>query len=166
MVDSARSSAKRIGITGHQGMPDNTRELVRAALLEILTPYAPGLVGVTCLADGADQLFARVVLSLGGKLEVIVPADEYRDSLAPAAQVEYDDLIDRASHVEHLPFFASTEEAHMAGGQAVVDHSDILVAIWDGLPARGLGGTADVVAYAKRYGVPVEVVWPPGSSRS
>jgi hypothetical protein len=30
----------------------------------------------------------------------------------------------------------------------VLRGSDLLVAVWDGLPARGLGGTADVVQVA------------------
>jgi hypothetical protein len=30
--------------------------------------------------------------------------------------------------------------------------------LWDGQPARGHGGTADVVAYAREGGVPVKVV--------
>jgi hypothetical protein len=46
-----------------------------------------------------------------------------------------------------------------------VDRSDVLLAVWDGRPARGFGGTGDVVAYARRRGVPVEVVWPRGAER-
>lgn len=42
---------------------------------------------------------------------------------------------------------------------------DELIAVWDGKPARGYGGTADVVAYAERTGVPVRVLWPEGASR-
>jgi hypothetical protein len=30
------------------------------------------LVGVSCLSDGADQFFARAVVNLGGKLEIII----------------------------------------------------------------------------------------------
>jgi hypothetical protein len=46
-----------------------------------------------------------------------------------------------------------------------VDRSSVLVAVWDGQPARGLGGTADVVAYARQRGVPMEVIWPRGATR-
>jgi hypothetical protein len=52
----------------------------------------------------------------------------------------------------------------MAGGRAVVDRSDVLMAVWDGQPARGLAGTADVGAYARERGVPVEVIWPEGAT--
>ena len=43
--------------------------------------------------------------------------------------------------------------------------ADLLIAVWDGLPARGLGGTADVVAYARDHGIPVSVIWPEGARR-
>lgn len=53
----------------------------------------------------------------------------------------------------------------MAGGRVVVDRSARLLAVWDGQPARGHGGTAGVVAYARKRGVPVEVIWPEGAAR-
>ncbi|GAA2994425.1 hypothetical protein GCM10010519_29600 [Streptomyces lactacystinicus] len=43
-----------------------------------------------------------------------------------------------------------------------VHHVHKLLAVWDGLPARGQGETADVVALARSRGVPVEIVWPEG----
>ncbi|HEX9358560.1 MAG TPA: hypothetical protein VF933_32700, partial [Streptosporangiaceae bacterium] len=65
----------RIAITGHRGLPAATERLVDRAIREQLAAYAEDdLVGVSALADGADQLFARAVLDAGGRLEVIVPA--------------------------------------------------------------------------------------------
>lgn len=135
------------------------------ALRDTLLQYSDGMVGVSCLADGADQLFAHIVVDLGHTLEVVVPAKQYRDGLSPAAQPTYDRLIAKAIHVDQLHYVESTEEAHMAGGKAIVDRSDLLLAVWDGKPARGYGGTADVVTYAKSRGVPVLVIWPEGASR-
>jgi hypothetical protein len=155
-------------MTGHQGLPAPTAELVTAALRNTLRAYTPGLVAVTMLGPGADQLFARVVLELGGTLEVVQPTTgmQYRDSFEdPAARAGYDELYGQASHVQVVEHPESTEQAHMDGGRAVVDRSSVLVAVWDGKPARGLGGTADVVAYARERGVPVTVVWPEGATR-
>jgi hypothetical protein len=144
----------------------HTQALVAEALREALEPYVGAdLVGVTCLADGPDQLLACAVLDLGGRLEVVVPAERYRDGLEPDEQRGYDELFAKAGHVERLPFVESTEQAHLAAGQAVVDRSDRLLAVWDGQPARGIGGTADVVKYARKKGVPVVVVWPDGATR-
>ena len=156
-----------IGFSGHQGLPPATRDLVAAELRAKLEQLAgPELIGVTMLGPGADQLFARIVLELGGQLYVVIPAKRYRDGFEdPEARQEYDRLYPMAGSFEVLEYVESTEEAHMAGGRAVVDNSDLFVAVWDGRPARGHGGTADVVAYARERGVPVEVIWPEGASR-
>jgi hypothetical protein len=157
-----------VGMTGHQGLPTPTAELVTAALRDTLRPHALNLVGVTMLGPGADQLFARVVLALGGTLNVVQPTVgmQYRDGFEDeAARRSYDELYGQASHVQVLEHTEPTEQAHMDGGRAVVDRASVLVAVWDGRPSRGLGGTADVVAYARERGVPVEVIWPEGASR-
>jgi hypothetical protein len=155
-----------VGMTGHQGLPTPTAELVKATLRDTLSVYTPNLVGVTMLGPGADQLFARLVLELGGALYVVVPAAEYRDGFEdPDAQAGYDELYGRASYFEALEHMESTEQAHMDGGKVVVDRSSVLVAVWDGEPSRGLGGTADVVSYARQRGVPVEIIWPEGATR-
>jgi hypothetical protein len=157
-----------VGMTGHQGLPARTAELVTAALRDTLRSYALNLVGVTMLGPGADQLFARVVLELGGVLYVVQPTVgmQYRDSFPDAeARRGYDELYGQASHVEALEHTESTEQAHMDAGRVVVDRSNALVAVWDGQPARGLGGTADVVTYARQRGIPVTVIWPEGATR-
>jgi hypothetical protein len=160
-------SVRMIGFSGHQGLPPATTDLVAAELRAKLKPLAgPELIGVTMLGPGADQLFARIVLELSGHLYVVVPAKRYRDGFEdPEARREYDRLYPMANYFEALEYVESTEEAHMAGGRVVVDRSDQLLAVWDGKPARGHGGTADIVAYARELGVSVEVIWPERASR-
>jgi hypothetical protein len=113
----------------------------------------------------ADQIFARAVIDLGGKLEVIVPAEEYRAGLPAEAHAEYDDLLARAVSVHLLPFTESTPESPMAASKLMIDQVDELYAVWDGKPARAYGGTADVVAYACDHNTPVKVIWPVGATR-
>jgi hypothetical protein len=55
--------------------------LIDRAIRTELTQFQEGdgsLVGISCLADGADQLFARAVVDMGGALEVVIPAERYR----------------------------------------------------------------------------------------
>jgi hypothetical protein len=47
----------------------------------------------------------------------------------------------------------------------MVKRADLLIAVWDGQPARSWGGTADVVAKARQLGLPVTVIWPNGATR-
>lgn len=158
----------RVGGTGHQGLPPDSVKVVDQALRDQLARYAPrDLLGITMLGPGADQLFARAILDVGGLLHVVIPAAKYRDGFEDEdARRGYDELMDRATYTERLEYVESTEESHMAGGRTVVDNSDVLVAVWDGKPARGRGGTADVVAYAREVGTPVEVIWPDGATRT
>ena len=143
------------GCSGARGSELARRPTLRWVQQERLTDLSPRLV--------LPHLTVWVIS--GGTLEVVVPAAQYRDVLDPDEQRGYDELLAKAKHVERLPFAESTEQAHLAGGQAVVDGCERLVAVWDGQPARGIGGTADVVSYARQKGVPVAVLWPEGATR-
>ena len=155
----------RIAISGHRGLPGPTARLVDEAIRAALAEHAPEVTGISCLADGGDQIFARAVSELGGILEVVIPAAEYRDGLPADAHPEYDDLFAQAAAVRRLPFTESTSESHMAASKLMIETADELYAVWDGKPARSYGGTADVVAYARERGTPVRVIWPDGAQR-
>jgi hypothetical protein len=155
----------RVAVSGHRGLSAGTVRLVDEAVRAALREKGAGVTGLSCLADGADQIFARAVLDAGGGIEVVVPALQYRQGLPAAALGEYDRLIGRAVAVHRLPFTESTSEAHMAASELMVGMAGELWAVWDGKPARAYGGTADVVGYARGRGVPVRVVWPVGARR-
>ena len=155
-----------VAVTGHRGFDERTSRLVDDALRKHLASVAPGeLVGISCLADGADQLFARAVVDAAGRLIVVVPAAQYRAGLPESCHAEYDALMASASDVWRLDFVESTSEAHMAASRRMIEGASELVAVWDGQPARGHGGTADVVTAAREHGLAVTVMWPDGASR-
>jgi len=155
----------RIAISGHRGLPAPTARLVDEAIRAALAGQASDVTGISCLADGADQIFARAVTDLGGTLEVVIPAAQYREGLPADSHPGYDDLLAQAAAARQLPFTESTSESHMAASKLMVDAADELYAVWDGKPARAYGGTADVVAYAREHGTPVRVIWPDGAQR-
>lgn len=155
----------RIAVSGHRGLNAQTTNLISQAIHEKLSGQPADVTGLSILADGADQIFARAVVDSGGTLEVIIPAEEYRAGLPAEAHAEYDDLLARAVIVHLLPFAESTPESHMAASKLMVDQADELYAVWDGKPARAYGGTADVVAYARGHGTPIEIIWPAGATR-
>jgi hypothetical protein len=82
---------------------------------------------------------------------------EYRASLANSqARERFDNLIDRASCVLELPGHSERLlDAYVMTGRATVSHCDILIAVWDGLPPRGRGGTGEVVQLAITRGTAV-----------
>jgi hypothetical protein len=152
----------RIAVSGHRGLPGPTLRLIDQAIRAALAERAPDVAGLSCLADGADQIFARAVTDL----KVVVPAAEYRAGLPAHSQPGYDDaLFAQAAAVRRLPFTESTPDPHMAAGKLTVDKADELYALWDGKPARAYGGTADIAAYARERSTPVRVIWPNGTQR-
>lgn len=53
-------------------------------------------MGVTCLARGADQVFAHVVFDLGGTIEVVLPAADYSESKIKPDNANEFDVVDAA----------------------------------------------------------------------
>ncbi|MFI6640222.1 hypothetical protein [Streptomyces sp. NPDC050504] len=156
----------RVGITGHRGLPPEVEQEVRRALVEAVKAYDPAeLVGLSCIADGPDTWFAQAVLDHGGQIEVVLPAEQYRADLPDWHHPTYDELLRRAAAVHRTGLDGSDSQAHMAGSELLVDQADELLAVWDGQPARGYGGTADVVVYAEGRRVPLRVLWPEGATR-
>jgi len=144
----------RVGITGHQRLDDhNDWQWVEREINNVLSHLGGHLVGITSLAIGADQLFARAVLQHAGELEVIVPFEDYeRTFLDESARTEYKDLLRAASKADVLKTTGSDEEAYLAAGKLLVERSDLVIAVWNGKPAAGLGGTADIVRYTRDRG--------------
>jgi hypothetical protein len=156
----------KVGFTGHQDLPAGAPAYVRERLERFAGEVATPLEGICSLAAGADQLFAEVVFTAGGALHVIVPSAAYESSFASEeARIRYRDLLERAHFVETLAFAVPGSTAYMAAGRRIVDLCDHLVAVWDGQPARGPGGTADIVVYARSLSRPMTIVWPPGTTR-
>lgn len=157
----------RVGITGHQDIPARAEREIESRMREALVRHRePALVGVGSLAAGSDQLFARLVLELGGALEVVVPCEAYETTFTTAHEREaYESGLAAARSVDRLPYAAPSEDAFLAAGVAVIERCDLLLAVWDGQPARGLGGTGDVVGRARNVGREVVVIWPTGLTR-
>lgn len=156
-----------IGCTGHQTLSTLTRRRVAASIATEIAKFEDELVGLCSLAVGADQIFAHVLLASGGRLHAVIPCQGYAGTFDDeAARQEFERLLSAAHEVTELPFSEPSEEAFMAAGRMVADQCDLLLAVWDGQPAAGLGGTGDIVSHATDRGKAVGILWPEGSSRS
>ena len=163
----------RIGVTGHRQLadPDALLPAVRTAIQGLVERFLgpgaePALLVVSALAEGADRLVATEVLAgPDATLEAALPLPpgEYVDDFSGEdSKAEFSDLLGRAASVWLARPGASRDEAYERAGRHVVDRADVLIALWDGEPPRGRGGTATVVAYAREQGVPV--AWVPTSA--
>jgi hypothetical protein len=165
------------GVTGHRGdaIPEGSVEALTERLRSVLAKLADAaaavhreeaeffsaeparLLFVSPLADGADQIAAEAALDLGFELHAILPfeREQYRRELGDAARERFDALLARAACVLELPGQEEHRlEAYVMAGRATIAHCDVLVAVWDGLPPRGRGGTGEIVELAMMRGVP------------
>lgn len=118
-------------------------------------------LAISSLAEGADRLFAELALARGYALHAALPfaSRDYETTFADTATTpRYHSLLARAATVTEMPgTLAATKAAYEATGRASVDAAVILVAVWDGKPAAGRGGTPDIIEYALHLGKPV--IW-------
>ena len=172
----------RIGVTGH-------RTLTEVPTLEALTKQAIGAqtwgtapdpsqryTVVSPLAEGADRIVARAVLTYDeSRLDAVLPMvlDDYMEDFHTSeSRLEFRELLARCVQPVYLRSRRIGEEssdpdqqaelrnaAYEAAGRYVVDHCDVLFALWDGHPSRGRGGTTDIVAYAREQRQPVIRIW-------
>ena len=158
----------RYGITGHMDLTPNTVALVDRVIRDVMSAVpAAELIGVSCLAAGADTLFARAVLDLGGALHVVLPSQDYQArKVKPDQRPEFDELVRHALRVHTMPYDTAGPEAYEAANETVLASIDRLIAVWDGRWPVARGGTAAVVQEAGRRGIPVEIVWPDGARRA
>jgi hypothetical protein len=155
----------RLSVTGHRHLAHqpSIAEAVDVVLDRRLGAGASGEIW-SSLAEGADRLVARRVLGrMGGSLVAVLPVDpdDYEDDFETAeSRAEFRDLLAAATRTDVLgpDHTGSRESAYERAGHAVVDASDVLIALWDGEPSRGQGGTADIIHYARARDVDVEVV--------
>lgn len=172
-ADDARRKGRislhvRAGVTGHRSIDQHDPVLTEAigGVLDLLkergrrgTAATPvSLVVVSALAEGADRLVAREALGHRAGLEVILPmpaADYVTDFESGVSRSDFHELLGQASAVTELTAAGTRDLAYERAGQAIVDRCDVLIALWDGQPARGRGGTAEIVSYAQQQGVPV-----------
>jgi hypothetical protein len=157
----------RIAVTGHMNLTPASAPLVYEAIRVALLPFVhDGLTGVSCIARGADSIFAQVVLDLGGQLEVVLPSTTYRQQkVKPDHAPQFDELMQRASTVHALPFAQANRDAYEAANELLLSSADRLLAVWDGQAGVDKGSTASVVVVARQRGLPVDVVWPDGAAR-
>jgi len=152
-----------IGVTGHRNITESP-ELSRGinSAIEEIRRTAPSLRStplilnvLSPLAEGADRLVAREVLKdPESVLEVVLPLaiDEYvKDFETGESRKEFEELLSQARNVRILPSRGSRNQAYQQLGLYVVDQCDALIALWDGKPAAGQGGTAEIVEYARKH---------------
>ncbi len=124
---------------------------------------------VSPLAEGTDRICVEEALELGYQLVCPMPfsQDEFEKDFDPPHALEansrqhFQGLLKRAKEGAGLTKFeldgkrAAFSEAYGAAGRVVLNQSDLLIAVWDGGKAAGIGGTVDTIQQALLFNLPV-----------
>lgn len=165
----------RVAVTGHRPNrlePDTSA--LRERLQEVLQTIAaaverygpaqgrPKLRIVSSLAEGVDRLAAHCALELGYTLQAPLPLPraEYEEDFAGAVSLaEFRELLARAEAVFELEGAPPHRDfAYRAAGHIALQQCDVLLAVWDGEPSRGVGGTSELIDLAEEIHRPVMYV--------
>jgi len=147
----------KIGVSGHRTLPEDGRlaDLLQQAHRRIRDGHPGRPLGfVTPLAEGADRIVPAVFGSFeGARLPLLVELpleihDYLQDFAAESSKQEFLCLLRGADEVRYSHPAQTREGAYLDVGRRVVDASDLMIFLWDGQPARGTGGTAEIVRYA------------------
>jgi hypothetical protein len=165
----------RVGVSGHRvppKLPTQSEVPLRAQLDRVLAAMVDAarqvesdaaieFIVVSSLAEGADRIVAEAALAVGFRLQVVLPLNrtEYaRDFETQASRAAFKRLLDRAAAVFEMDGAADERpRAYEAAGLFMLANIDLLIAIWDGEQAAGVGGTAEIVNRAIADGI--FVVW-------
>jgi len=153
-----------VGFTGHRqvAQPALIAEAIAEALQFIQQHSSGEWVALASVAQGSDQLFVRAALDRGMSWHAILPlpSAEFARDFPSAEWQQVQALLGRAEHlqVSNENSEVPREDAYLDCGLETVNGSDLLIAVWDGEPARGKGGTADVVEFARSLSRPLLII--------
>jgi hypothetical protein len=176
--DARPPLALRVGVTGHRDMPETNAPALQAAVGNALmvidrtlraiaqrqdvgklyAPTPPVIRLVSPLAEGADRLLAQVAIAHGWQLAVPMPftRDEYEKDFPASTQVFAELLAHAGAEAVELDGSRDAEnQAYLAVGRFVLGNSDVLIAVWNGKDAKGVGGTGQIATEAHGAGIPV-----------
>lgn len=139
----------KVGITGHQKRDGIQWPWVRETICAELRRAGNVTRALSSLAVGSDQEFATAAISLGIPVTAVIPLEGYERFFEGPAVAWYQQLLGQCE-VMQLHWQGEPERAFFEAGKFVVDHCDMLFAVWDGRKAEGLGGTGDIVDYARQ----------------
>lgn len=170
-----------IGITGHRDIElatESALEIERSieriisrlgvALNEHVTrPFfqaVPALQVMSMGAQGADLLAMRAAERLQVDTTYVLPygLDQFRKDFESSPYLAlFEAHVAAARRRLELPGTPSEgPRSYERANAVIISNADILIAVWNGLRARGVGGTADVVQQAFDRGMPIFAIDP------
>lgn len=150
-----------IGFTGHREIKDAATVIkgINDALDRIASLRNP-IAGVSSAASGSDTLFLEEINKRNIPFFLLLPfhRSQFKKDFTPTDWQRVEPILAKALNIEELGDSENTDEAYMETGIRVVNQADIIIAVWNCMSARGMGGTAEVIEYARKLGKPIIII--------
>ena len=163
---SASNQLRRLWILGFAGhrtlaVPAAISHSIRCAIEDFRKQVDGDVIGRASAAAGADLLFLEACRDAGLPYSVVLPFTENRfrgDFETEAEWSHVKSLINSAASVEIAPGHEGAPEAYHLASREILDVADAMLFVWDGKPARGIGGTGETVIDARDRCVPHRII--------
>jgi hypothetical protein len=172
-----------IGVTGHrqnaridanpaaiaanvQGILTRLRDGVISVCADskFLYPADPVLRVVGMAAEGADLIAMKAAHDLCLPVACVLPfpIEEYRRDIAGTPSIGlFDEMMGVSDSKLQLPGTRGEgARSYERANDVIISNCDLLIAVWDGMEARGRAGTGDVVEQAFERQIPIVVIDP------
>ncbi len=154
----------KIGVTGHRDLKQEClsyyKEQVYSLLIDLKREHTKVVV-YSPLSDGADRLVVKegIKLDIPFIVALPMPKDKYIVDFNNDSLEEFDRLLNQAQDVSIAPLYGNNtldeissysnqrDLQYEACGHYIADHSDSLIALWDGKYIGLAGGTGEIVKY-------------------
>lgn len=162
------SESFHIAVTGHRFISDeiNFHHVIRQVLQDILKLHdMRDIYLYSALAEGSDQLVARISQEFEEiqlRVPLPMPEEEYlADFATEDGKAGFQKLLSTAIDVINLSSPGDCQDSYEALGDYLVNHADVLMALWNGVYNHKKGGTSEVVKAALQAGKPVYWIYCP-----
>lgn len=156
-----------IGITGHRNLLNRLIPHYEKKTFDELARLKENNESITVyssLADGADRIAVKEAIKLSIDFIAVLPmpADIYACDFDLQSKNEFYSQLDKAHRIVVMPYAKNVlnpfktinqdqrNTQYEAAGKYVVDHCDILIALWDGTFNHLKGGTSEIVKYSQQ----------------
>ncbi|MEO5915173.1 MAG: hypothetical protein ABIS50_13135 [Luteolibacter sp.] len=152
-----------VGFAGHRGVPDRAaaKAVISRELKTICGTVSGELVGISSAAAGADLLFLDACREAGLKTVVLLPfpKERFQEDFGDPADWEHAcRCMDDAWWCEVSPGGEGAPAAYHVVARESLEVADRMLFLWDGQPARGIGGTGETVREAKEREIPSRII--------
>ncbi len=165
--------------------PESTVQSVTESISETITDWKP-LIAYSSAAPGGDLIFCEAVIENGSELRLVLPFDleNFRNYVVECSDENwlkrFERVVNRATSIVVASQGGYREETQ---GPAIYDFVNRVIlglarleaqfleaplqtmALWDGLPAPAVGGTADCVALWQSAGLSLDAIIDPSGNQ-